>query len=54
MIHDVIGCTKPSWEGVEEVRLVELNNDGLYIATPPIFIENIQTKIEVFWKRANI
>lgn len=52
IIHKVIGCQKPDWEGEEEVRIVSTQGNVLYITTPPTTINGHETKIEVYWERA--
>ena len=51
IIHEVEGCLKPSWEGMNETRYVTINDDILYITTPETIIDGVNTIIEVFWKR---
>ena len=51
IIHDVIGCMKPSWEGLQEIRIIDIQEDRLYITTPTMQLDGSETKIEVYWKR---
>lgn len=51
IIHEVIGCTNPSWIGGREVRFVDVRGDELRIWTPPCMVDGKEAVIEVMWQR---
>ncbi|MFT3738024.1 MAG: lipocalin-like domain-containing protein [Breznakibacter sp.] len=51
VIHEVIGCTNPTWIGKKEIRYVDIHGDTLRIWTLPTLVDRREAVIEVYWQR---
>ncbi len=51
IIHEVIGCTNPSWIAEKEIRFYEIDKNILKIWTPPSDVNGKNAIVEVIWHR---
>jgi len=52
MTHHILACTFPNWVGVDQHRILKLDDDTLVLSTPPILIDGVERTSVLVWRRA--
>jgi hypothetical protein len=50
-VHHVLGSSFPNWEGGDQVRFFELDNDHLTLKTPPLTVGGVSIVGVLTWVR---
>ena len=52
VVHHVVGCSFPNWEGGDQVRFFEFDGEHLTIKTMPLTVGGVSIVAVLTWERA--
>jgi hypothetical protein len=51
--HHIAACRFPNWEGTDQLRLIQFDENGLHLHSLPYTLSGTEWTVEISWQRAS-